>query len=198
MPADLTAAAELVVARTAGRPATLGAGRLICVDGPAGSGKTSLARAIADLTRAPVVHMDDLYPGWSGMRKAEPHVLGILRPLASGRPGAYRRYDWLAAEYEELHVIGPGPLLVLEGVASGSPTWARWTTTLVWVQAPREERLRRGLERDGEGARDHWLAWMAEEEQLFAERRTAERADVVVDGTGAATPVVRDLSLIHI
>ena len=36
-----------MLALAASRPPTLGAGRLVCVDGPAGSGKTTLARALA-------------------------------------------------------------------------------------------------------------------------------------------------------
>ncbi len=61
------AAAALVVQHALSRPPTLGAGRLVCVDGPAGSGKTSLADAVARRTAAQVVHMDDLYGGWDGL-----------------------------------------------------------------------------------------------------------------------------------
>ena len=42
------------------RPPTLGRGRLLCVDGPAGSGKTTLADEVRAITGAPVVHMDNL------------------------------------------------------------------------------------------------------------------------------------------
>ncbi len=42
-----------------------GSTRLVCIDGPAGSGKTTLAEALSEvLDGAPVVHMDDLYEGW--------------------------------------------------------------------------------------------------------------------------------------
>lgn len=172
--------ADRVVALALARPPTLGDGRLVCVDGPAGSGKTTLAAGIAARTGAPVLHMDDLYPGWSGLRAVEPHVLGVLRPLAHGEPGRYRRYDWHAGTYAEEHAVAPAPLLVLEGVASGSATWADLTTVLVWVETGEDERLRRGIARDGERLRPQWLAWMAEETALFAERRTRERADLVV------------------
>ena len=45
MPAAADAARD-VLALAASRPPSLGAGRLVCVDGPAGSGKTTLAAAL--------------------------------------------------------------------------------------------------------------------------------------------------------
>ena len=165
------------------RPATLGAGRLVCVDGPAGSGKTTLAAVLARvLGGAPVVHMDDLYPGWEGLTDVAPHVLGLLRPLAQGRPGCYRRYDWEAGAYAEEHVLAPGPWLVLEGVGSGQAAWAGLTTLLVWVEVPADLRLERGIARDGEAQRGHWLQWRDDEQAHFARDGTRERADVLVDG----------------
>ena len=56
---------------------------------------------------------------------------------------------------------------------------------LVWVEAPYDVRLRRGLERDGDAFAPHWEQWAADEAALFARERTRERADVVVDGTRA-------------
>lgn len=162
------------------QPATLGHGRLVAIDGPAGSGKTTLAATVASRTGALVVHMDDLYPGWDGMRKVEPVVLKLLAPLRDGMTGYYRRYDWVAGEYLETHHVDPGAVLVLEGVGAGSPAWAELVTTLVWVEAERDERLRRGLARDGAAAEDHWRRWMAEEVEMFRDHRTRERADVVV------------------
>lgn len=168
-PADILTLTQL-------RPPTLGSGRLVCVDGPAGSGKTSLA---SDLD-SPVVHMDDLYPGWDGLPAVGVHVLGLLEPLSRDEPGRYRRYDWRAGEYAEEHVVEPAPLLVLEGVGSGGLAWSAWITTLVWVEAPYEVRMRRGLDRDGEAFAPHWERWAAQERVLFARERTRQRADVVV------------------
>ncbi|MGH3414110.1 MAG: uridine kinase family protein [Marmoricola sp.] len=172
--------ADRVVDLLAQRRARLGAGRLLCVDGPAGSGKTMLAGRVAARTGAPVVHMDDLYPGWDGLARVEPHVLGILGPLAEGRTGSYRRYDWHAGRYADLHHVAPCPLLVLEGVAAGNRAWARWCTVLVFMTADEDRRLQRGLARDGEAMRQHWLAWIREEERMHDEQGTRARADLVV------------------
>ncbi len=162
-------------------PARLGSIRLVCVDGPAGSGKSTLAREVATLAGATVVRLDDLYPGWGGLFAVEAVVLDLLRPLAAGRPGSYRRYDWHAQEYQEEHRVDPVPVLVLDGVGSGNRAWRDRVTTLVWVHAPADERLARAVARDGEEARERLVAWAADEERLYAEQRTCEAADLVVD-----------------
>jgi uridine kinase len=172
--------AEDVLAHARSRPATLGPGRLVCVDGPAGSGKTTLAAGLGALADAPVLHLDDLYPGWDGLLAVDPVVLGVLRPLSQGHPGSYRRYDWYAGEYQETVPVEPVPLLVLEGVGAGNLAWRDLVTTLVWVEAPREVRQARWLARDGEGAREHWPSWTRDEDRLFREQGTRARADLVV------------------
>src|SRR4029077_4157497 len=90
------AAATRVVEHALSRPPTLGAGRLVCVDGPAGSGKTSLADAVARRTDAQVVHMDDLYGGWEGLLFVAGRVERLLRPLARGVHGPGGRAHWRA------------------------------------------------------------------------------------------------------
>jgi uridine kinase len=179
-------AARRVLDLAASRPATLGEGRLVCVDGPAGSGKTTFAGRLAALEpHAPVVHTDDLLSGWDGLPEL-PSTLGrLLGPLGEGRPGRYRRFDWEAGVPAETVVVAPGPLLVLEGVGSGS---ADPVTVLVWVEAPYDLRMRRGLDRDGEAFAPHWEAWARAEQHHFSRHRTRERADIVVDAEGRLLP----------
>jgi uridine kinase len=176
--------AASIVELALGRPPTLGSGRLVCVDGPAGSGKTTLASAIAALVSgARVVHMDDLYAGWSGLEDVDLQLAGLLRPLGEDRAGTYQRYDWPTGQFAESVVVAPGPLLVLEGVGSGAADLADLVTVLVWVEAPHDVRMKRGLERDGDAFAPHWEQWARDEAALFARERTRERADVLVDGT---------------
>ncbi|WP_328530946.1 4-amino-4-deoxy-L-arabinose transferase [Nocardioides sp. NBC_00368] len=162
------------------RPATLGPGRLVCVDGPAGSGKTTLATALAEMTEAPVIHMDDLYAGWDGLGDGIAQLETILLPLVEGAPGSYRRYDWHRGGFAETVMVPPCPLLVVEGVGSGAAAYDSFCTALAWVDAPVELRRSRGIARDGDTFAPHWDAWAGAEAEHFAENLTAARADVVV------------------
>ena len=177
-----TAARVLDLVRS--RPATLGRGRLVSIDGPAGAGKTTLAGEISALAPGVVVvHMDDLYEGWNGLPEVGRQLAGLLRPLADCLPGSYRRYDWETEAFAETVSVEPSDLLVLEGVGSGCRMHDDLIGVLVWVEAPYEQRMRRGIDRDGEAFAPHWQAWAEAEKLLFARHRTRQRADLVVDGS---------------
>jgi len=170
--------------RVMAAPARCGSTRLVCVDGPSGAGKSSLARRLAAaLGDPPVVRMDDIYPGWDGLAAAVPLLYEqIVAPLAAGHPAAYRRYDWDRGAFAETHALGRPDVLLVEGVAAGARPVAAHATLLLWVEAPRAERLRRGIERDGESYRPHWARWARQEAAHFAAEGTRDRADLRVDG----------------
>lgn len=181
MSADPHEVAQHVAARVLAAPPTLGRGRLVCIDGPAGSGKTTLAETVARLVPdAGVVHCDELLHGWRGLPGLAGSVEALLRPLAAGRTGRWRRWDWHADDWAEEHVVEPGGVLVLEGVGSWSPAVADLVGLLVWVEAASELRLARGIARDGEGMRAQWEQWRLDEEALFERHDTRAHADLVV------------------
>jgi uridine kinase len=164
----------------------LGGIRLVCIDGPAGSGKTTFGRRLAESLDAPLVHMDDLYAGWTLVGAAARLAAGVLRPLRSGQPGAYHRFDWHAGAFATGPTTVPvAPALVVEGCGSCPPALDPLTTLRVWVEAPSELRLRRGLERDGDALRGEWLRWQDREAAVFAAERTRARADLRIDGAPA-------------
>jgi uridine kinase len=176
---------------------------LVCVDGPAGAGKTSFADNLRYAFWAgpgwslQVLHMDDFYEGWNGLNSEllERIEAQVLAPVREQRPGRYQRYDWDRRAFAEWHDVPPRPALILEGVGAGGLRFADFTTLLVWVDAPAEIRLARGVQRDGEAMRDEWVRWMSREAEFAAANRTRERADLQVDGN-PVTPIAQESAVL--
>jgi uridine kinase len=167
-------------------PPRLGPVRLICVDGPAGSGKSTVASRLADAAPPPVqvINMDDLYEGWDGAERGFALLRDhVLARVAQGLEGRYRRYDWVAERYAELRRIQPEGLLIVEGVTAADRGVEPWPSLRIWVETTNAIRLDRGIERDGEALRDRWLDWMRWERDHFAIENTRDRADLIVDGS---------------
>ncbi len=185
MPPSSLLTVEDLAGRAVQAPPRLGGTRLVCVDGPAGSGKTTLAAALsAHLGDSVVVHMDDLYRGWdTDFDEVHARVREqLVEPLLAGRAACYQRYDWHAQRFDAWVTVPPPAVLLLEGVASGHPGLDPVTSLLVWIEADRDERIRRGVERDGVDVLPHWMRWMAHEEAEHARQRTRERADLRLRG----------------
>jgi hypothetical protein len=107
----------------------------------------------------------------------------VLGPSERGEwPLRFRAYDWEARRPGEWREIQASDVILLEGVSSSRRAVASRLAAGVWVEAPRDRRLARGLERDGDAMRAQWEQWMAEEDAHFAIDQARDRADIIVDG----------------
>ena len=190
-PSRAAEAVDVLVGRALDASPRLGPVRLVAVDGPAGSGKTTVAGALAARfvgrgLETAVLHLDDLYDGWTGLEGSLwPRLAAqVLEPLRRGRPGRYQRYDWGSGAFDGWVDLPVPGVLVLEGCGSARREADPFVVLRVWVEAPPDVRLERGLARDGQAARPHWERWMADEAAHFARERTADRADARLDGFG--------------
>jgi uridine kinase len=171
---------ELVAAILA-KPGPL---RLVAVDGPGGAGKSTFASELSEAAgAAPVVHTDDFAAADNPIDWWPRLLEQVIEPLARGEVAHYQRYDWPSETLAEWHTIAPAAIVIIEGVSAGRSEWAAHLSYLIWIETPREERLRRGVERDGIAALDDWESWMAGEDAHYERDPTRERADVLLDGT---------------
>jgi uridine kinase len=157
--------------------------KIIAVDGPGGAGKSMLAARLAEaLGGAQVLQTDD-FASWENpfdwWRRA---IDEALEPLSRNEPASFRRTDWENEGRERWRNVNPAEFIVLEGVSASREAFQPFLTYSIWVETPRELRLARGLERDGEDARPQWKRWMAEEDAYVERERPQERADVIVRG----------------
>jgi uridine kinase len=172
---------------------------IIGIDGCGGSGKSVLADQIAQelMSRAHsvgLIQMDDFYlpdaaredgflevgAGFDWRRLEEQ----VLKPARRDQPLRYQRYDWATDALAEWHESSARVVMV-EGIYSTRVELKEFYDFTIWVECPRAIRLARGLERDGESARDCGLTkWMPEEDRYVSEQSPQTRANLVYGGSG--------------
>jgi uridine kinase len=194
----MTTTATLAARVSAAAP-SVGPVRLVCVDGPAGAGKTSFA---ADLVRAlapvhgevPVVHGDEVYEGWDVVVGAPDRVAAfaaladrldawLLEPFRRGQDARLPTWDWYAGSWGATVTVPPAPVVVLEGVGLAARRLRENAVLTVWLDADEEVRLARVLARDGDGIRAEMLAWQRDEARWHDLDGTRAAADVRLSTT---------------
>lgn len=171
---------------------------LIGIDGCGGSGKSTLANQLKkECSDVTIVHMDDFYLPSSQLINIHPKekaigadfdwgrmLKDVIEPISRNKEGCYQRYDWEKDDLAEWHTVPVGGIVVIEGVYSLHNEVVDNYDYTIWVDCPRDVRLSRGLERDGEDARDTWENnWMISEDLYVKEHNPLGRADLVVNGT---------------
>jgi uridine kinase len=144
--------------------------------------------------QAPIVHMDDLTPGWDGLETAVEVLLqNVLLPLSVANPVRFRRWDWTQDRWSDEEIdLGVPEVLIIEGVGACAEDVEHFSVLSLWVDAPDADRYRRAIQRDGETYRTQWERWSAQEEIHYARERTRERCSIIIDGMRDWTHEVSD------
>jgi uridine kinase len=168
---------------------------VLAIDGHGGSGKSTVAAAVAGATRAALVHTDDFfragqapqgirrplesYYDWRRLRAQ------ALEPLRARRQASFRRFDWdRGTGLDGLVTVDPAGLIVVEGVFSAAPQLADQVDRAVFVDTPEPERLRRLR---GRIAPEEWDdEWLLAEQAYFRLTRPPPSFDLIVYGTDPA------------
>jgi uridine kinase len=165
-----------------------GHARIVSIDGPAGAGKTTLAKKLTEYfstIEVAVVHMDDLYEGWdNALTPSFTRTLefGIALPVNSGKSFEYRKFDWLSMRFGDMQRHPLPDLLILEGVGSGQKALRKYLDHLIWIEVPTEVGLNRVLRRDGDYIETEMRIWQMRESEHFKSENTRDCATIRVDG----------------
>ena len=171
---------------------------IIGIDGYGGSGKSTLAARIGDhISLTEVVSYDDLYLpenlrpdflasplgiadayDWQALQN------GVLGPFRHGVTCEYPVLDWDTQERSTATVSANTRILIVEGVSCMRPELRELYDFRVWVHAPYEVRLARGITRDGEEMRGEWVErWMPAEEIYLNACNPESQVHLSVEGT---------------
>ena len=163
-----------------------GPARIIAIDGPAGSGKTTLAKELCELLpNCTVVHMDDLYDGWNQDLITElPNRIKseILESISKSQSATIKTYDWHKESFTNAQTISGPDFLILEGVGSANPALSDFFALSIWVEAEPSTLLDRLIARDGQQFRQQLAAWQEHETRYFDQLHVRKSCDLVVRG----------------
>jgi len=170
------------IAAQAGKSSQLcGKTRVILIDGPAGSGKTTFAHHLAQtLDGCPVISMDDLYNGWHNPLNDELYSRineQIFTSLSEEVDIRYQKYDWHANQFNNWIDLTNSDFLILEGVGAMHPKNLDKACLKIWLEANEKLLLKRVLGRDGEDLREQMLTWQKMEREYFKKYKVADKAD---------------------
>lgn len=169
--------------------------RLIVIDGPCGSGKTTLANALGDLFSTLPVPMDDFFlpphmrtearlsePGGNVHR--ERFAAEVLASLEAGGPVRWQRFDCQTGQMLEREQRVDGPLII-EGSYSHHPAfaeaWKRLDALRVFITVDGAEQLRRLRKRNPEMLPMFQKRWIPLEKTYFEAYDIRRSADCVID-----------------
>jgi uridine kinase len=173
---DVRRALDLIAAAAPARGFTF-----VGIGGCGGAGKSTLAASVPDAT---VVSTDEFWDGnGNGFDLARLRA-EVFDPLLAGREAAFASWDWAAKRPRGGRTVVPAGTIVIEGVCALHRMFRDDYDVRIWVEAPYEVRLERGVARDGEAARATWVErWMPMEDRYVERDDPVACADLVVDGT---------------
>ncbi len=168
-----------LIRNSVSRMQTSGERLLITLDGPCASGKSTLAKMLADDLHAPLVHTDDYViphrektperlaiPG--GNCDAERLVREIIRPWKEGFPVRYRRYDCRADCLLPEESLPESSTLILEGCYCNLPPLRAYADLRFFLETSAELREARLKKRESpESLRRFHERWIPLENAYF-------------------------------
>jgi uridine kinase len=169
---------------------------IVALDGRSGTGKSTLAKELANRLEATAITQDDFYTGgalvdWNKLTAQQKADLVIdwrrvrqeaLEPLRANRQAVWHPFNWTTLEGLAPYTIAAEPtkIVILDGAYAARPELSDLINLSVLVRLPDTVRRERLRHREGE---DHVMAWQQvwdeAEDYYLAHMRPANSFDIV-------------------
>jgi dephospho-CoA kinase len=109
----------------------------------------------------------------------------LFEPLVNNEVARFQARDWIGdffgdslGDWKE---VPKSNYYIFEGISTSRIEYSKYLDTVIWVEAPEEVCIQRGLDRDGENLIEHWKRFKLLEKDFFEKDKTKLRADYIVD-----------------
>lgn len=165
---------------------------VIAIDGPAASGKSTLAKYLGQTLGCDVVRMDDFFlpkelrtsrrlaqPG--GNVHYERFIAQVLHNIGQGKDFEYRVFDCSKMAMGESIAIRMGKFVVVEGSYSQHPLFGDYADLKIFVDVDKETQKQRILDRNGASMWERFnKEWIPMEDNYFHTFSIRKKSDIKI------------------
>ena len=165
---------------------------IISIDGPCGSGKSTIAEELRRETNCNVLHMDDFYLPFADRDKNWMNIIAghmdfnrliekVLKPYKEDRKTEYISYDCHSDKYlKEIEIDLTKPL-ILEGSYSSYPKLKEFVDYKVFIDIDSELQIERLTKRNPKVVDKFISMWIPFENNYFETLKIKELSDLVIE-----------------
>lgn len=164
---------------------------VISIDGPCGSGKTTISKEIEEKLHFNILHIDDFYlpfqkrdKNWmniiAGHMDFDRLIDNVLRPYKERHKVNYISYDCHSDKYMQEIPIDLDRFLVIEGSYTAHPLLAKYVDLRIYIDIDKDTQIDRLTKRNIDVVDKFLSMWVPYEYRYFAELKIKESSDLVI------------------
>lgn len=165
---------------------------VIAIDGCCASGKTTLAKKIAEEIGAQVIHTDDFFLPFEMRSTERLSTAGgnihyerffdeVINGIKSGKPFEYRIFSCKTGNYNGSKTVDPSKPIIVEGAYSLRPEFADIYDYKIFMTVDEKIQLDRIFSRNGKDALEIFKSkWIPLENRYFEFFNIEKQCDIVI------------------
>jgi uridine kinase len=159
---------------------------MIAIDGPSGAGKSYFAKKLSSILVDSFVVEMDYFISWNSLDNGVDRAINqLFEPLIKDRKTRFQARDWVGDFFgdslSDWKDVPKTDYYIFEGISSSRIEYSKYLDIVIWIEAPEEVCIKRGLERDGANLIEHWKRFKLLEKDFFEKDNSKFRADYIVD-----------------